>query len=377
MKGAGCLFTILVIVASLVLLFALNRIRPASLSSDPHRPPPEPHTVPDPDRYLKRAGSLREFDSSQTEDSYRLHYGFIDYSGNTHRIECSILRADHERETAAYGYVWPELKKEIDRRAQRILDREIERRRIQDYLTVRAWDGGGYQWRPHYPAEIDSQTYAKASTLMKEMIGFMKNEYPKAVLHIRQELYLRHGFILKDNTLVIDHGTLVLRNQYPLANCTDALLRSGTGYNERQYLGLYLAFFQEIQYEIPPKEIDGKYVQGLYVPTEVLVNDHGDCDSKSLAFAAMIRSLRKASLVIDLPAHVLVAVESRPGPGQQFVRIGNRYFVLCEVAGPGKLAPGNTGNDNGESGYFDYTLIEPASAELTRDASSEGAREWK
>ena len=33
-------------------------------------------------------------------------------------------------------------------------------------------------------------------------------------------------------------------------------------------------------------------------------------------------------------------IEARPGPGDRFVRLGIRYFVLCEVAGPGKSPPG-------------------------------------
>jgi hypothetical protein len=38
------------------------------------------------------------------------------------------------------------------------------------------------------------------------------------------------------------------------------------------------------------------------------------------------------------------------------VQVGNRYFVLCEVAGPGKLHPGREPIPR----TFSYILIEPA-----------------
>jgi hypothetical protein len=52
---------------------------------------------------------------------------------------------------------------------------------------------------------------------------------------------------------------------------------------------------------------------------------------------------------------MLLGVEMRPGPDERFVRLGNRHFVLCEVAGPAKRHPGWSD----ASGWFEYVLIEP------------------
>jgi hypothetical protein len=56
-----------------------------------------------------------------------------------------------------------------------------------------------------------------------------------------------------------------------------------------------------------------------------------------------------------VPGHALVGVEEKPGPDEAYVRLGNRYFVLCEVAGPGKIPPGRASI----SGSYEYVLIEP------------------
>ena len=56
------------------------------------------------------------------------------------------------------------------------------------------------------------------------------------------------------------------------------------------------------------------------------------------------------------PGQALVGGEAPALPGEQPVRVGNRTFILCEVAGPAKLRPGA----KSVSGSFEYVLIEPA-----------------
>ena len=112
--------------------------------------------------------------------------------------------------------------------------------------------------------------------------------------------------------------------------------------------------FQEIRYEVPPNEQGGRQTLGFWVPTEVLVNHHGDCDSKAVTFCALWRAFATPMILIVLPHHVLVGVAMPPGPGEQFVRVGNRYYVLCEVAGPGKFAPGTRAVE----GSFRYLAID-------------------
>ena len=148
---------------------------------------------------------------------------------------------------------------------------------------------------------------------------------------VRDARYRERGFLLARGSLEIDYGRLVFSAQRPLNDCTRAMATAAAEDSDRQRLGLFLAFFQELRYEVPPSLIDGRETGGLFVPTEVLVNDHGDCDSKSVAFAAMWRRFSSAMLLIHLTPHA-VGVD---GPARACSRrVGNRYFVLCEVAGP-------------------------------------------
>jgi hypothetical protein len=85
------------------------------------------------------------------------------------------------------------------------------------------------------------------------------------------------------------------------------------------------------------------------------VRGAGDCDSKSAAFCAMWRHLPRRAILILVPEHALVGVEAKPRADEAYVRLGNRYFVLCEVAGPAKIPPGG----KAISGSFEYVMIEP------------------
>jgi len=359
--GAGC-FVLIVFSALVSAFFCLHALRfiPTSLTGiDPHVPPVvQPEPPPDPDKYKSQAGSLREFARSETADAYTLRYGFIDHHGKDHRITCQISKQDHQRESEAFGYVRDQIQSRMNASLLIYLKRELEKRNLALYFRFKMQGFGGYHWTYHLPADRSAEEDRRLQVAIADFKRFLDQEFVVKRDQVEAELYRERGFVIRKNLIVIDHGGIVLRNQQPLIRCYEALKVSGAGYNERQYIGLYLAFFQEIRYELPPDLQNGKKTQGLYVPTEVLVNGHGDCDSKTLAFCAMMRAFGVPLLVVDLPHHVLAAVETRPGPGQAFVRLGNRYFVLCEVAGPAKLYPGVEGNTR-VSGNFEYTLIEP------------------
>ena len=58
-----------------------------------------------------------------------------------------------------------------------------------------------------------------------------------------------------------------------------------------------------------------------------------------------------------------------PAPGERYVQLWLRYFVLCEVAGPAKLHPGIATIPD----RFEYVLVEPAaSARPAERGSSPG-----
>lgn len=352
-RATGCAFLLFffLLLGGFAAIFFLNQVRPKELDV-----PPVPK--PDPDLYLKWVGMQHEFRRTETSDHFNVTYGFIDYHGKKHRISCDIPREGYEKERKNFGYVEKELDEAIDQYLQKYINKEIKTRGIASYMKVRFQGGGGYRWEWSLPGDLEEQEKKRAQKEIDRIVEILKSEAREKVTEIATTLYQERGFRFEKNEIKIDYKKLALQSEPELAGCFDAIHDSGRGYSERQYIGLYLAFLQEIRYEVPPLREDGKFIQGLWVPTEVVVNNHGDCDSKSVTYAAFCKKMGVPVIVIRIPGHVLVGVESTPGPGQEFVRIGNRYFVLCEPAGPGKLYPGNEGR-NDISGNFEYVLIEP------------------
>lgn len=348
---AGCLFVLLVLVlvaSGLGLLVVLPKAAP--------EPVPEPSPTPLPDTYRDSVGSLNRFRRYETADSYRVTYAFIDHMGRSHEVTCGIAQADYRRETSSYGY----RKEDIDLRSRAQLQRFTD-----DVLRARGFEAevkiavkgaySGYHWEWELRGAMGDAEQTRRKQEIEAFLKWYDAAFDEESASVRATLVREQGFRLERNVLQIDYTGIAERAEADLEDCSRALERAGPGYSRRQQLGLFLAFLQEIRYEVPPDVVDGRESFGLYVPAEVVVNDHGDCDSKSAAFASLWLRLGTPVILISLPKHMLVGVEVKPGPREAFVRIGNRYFVLCEVAGPAKLHPG----ERMLSGSFEYVLLEP------------------
>ncbi|MFI5007743.1 MAG: hypothetical protein ACHQKZ_09900 [Solirubrobacterales bacterium] len=369
---AGCLFLVglLALAAALGLLAGLGALRPTA--PPPPRPSPAPRVEPGPEplpeSYKEWVDSLHEFRQWEWGGRYSVGYGFIDHHGRPHQMSCSIERAAHERELAGYGYDEAEIDRIADARVRQYLEQELAQRGLSAYVRVKVERG-----RTSAESEVPSMAadeHARIEAEIKRFYALWDGAIARKREAIEKPLYKERGFLLENHRVSPDYTGLALQGGPALADCFRALGEAGQGYNPRQYLGLFVGFFQEIRYELPPDLIQGRRTLGVFVPTEVLVNDHGDCDSKSVAFAALYRNLGSPVLLIELSHHVLIGAEMRPGPGEKYVLVDNRYYVIGEVAGPGKRRPGDASHDvwNEISGHFRYTVVPAADQGFTRSS---------
>jgi hypothetical protein len=342
----GCFFLACVLLAGAIAALPwMERVGRTLAEAARRTSAPQPAAPP---RASPRAAeSLNEFRRTTRPSEEELSYGFVDYEGRTQRITCFVDRRSHEREVDWFGYLPDEVSAEATRAMLPLVKAALEARGYTDGVRLSV-TGATLSWRVEPRPDMDRA--------MAEIKAAVDEAFAKHRSRARGEALRKRGFLLRADTLNIDYAEVASRASPVLEDCFHALSRSGTGYNLGQLLGLFVAFFQEIRYEVPPDTLNGKEVLGLYVPSEVLIGDHGDCDSKSAAFCAMWRNLDSPMLVVELPTHVLVGVALPPRGDQQFVRIGTRTFVLCEVAGPGKLRPGAKTR---VSGHFAYTMIDP------------------
>lgn len=293
------------------------------------------------------------FERKGAGDRFRLSFGFLDHEENRHEVTCTIRREDYEREVAEFGYSESERSATLNGEVKALLDREAAARGVAPYFTIDVHGDLEYEWSYEVPP-IAGDAARQAAEDFHQWLDTRSGE---AIAPLIDRYYRERGFELEKDTLQVDYERAVLESSDPLADCFEALRRAGGQESAVRQLSLFLSFFQDLRYELPPgQDRQGRETLGFRVPTAVLVQGAGDCDSKAAAFCSMWRRLRGSRvLLILVPEHALVGVEGKPGPDQAFVRLGNRYFILCEVAGPGKVPAGDTSIE----GSFEYVLIEP------------------
>ncbi|MEM1381417.1 MAG: transglutaminase-like domain-containing protein [Pseudomonadota bacterium] len=117
--------------------------------------------------------------------------------------------------------------------------------------------------------------------------------------------------------------------------------------NERERAEAIVNFVQNIPYRVPPQT-------GFLPPRKVLTRNYGDCDSKSVLAAALLRSSNVGRSVVFLTYadHVNIGIEIEPEPGDLSFTLSGRTYVLAEVAGPGEWPIGETDED-GEQQFFE------------------------
>jgi hypothetical protein len=350
MKRSGC--GAIGIAGGLVLALAVAAGVAARLQTSELPSPP----APDADTFLRQVGALHQFRRADAGERLRLSYGFIDYSGRPRHVSCEIDKRDYERDLASFGYFEDEMRKAVGEGLRERFEEEAERRGLRRYLHFELEGGTGYRWRWWTPGGMEPAAEERLEARLRDFDAWLDRRLARQKEELVAQYLRQRGLLLKDGEISVDYEREVERDTGPLADCFAALRQAGEGGSDRRLLGLFLAFVQELHYEVPPDVDLGRHILGFRMPTAVLVEGAGDCDSKSATFCALWRHLPKRAILILVPGHALVGVEGKPRADESYVRLGNRYFVLCEVAGPGKIPPGGTS----VSGDFEYVMIEPA-----------------
>ncbi len=340
MKKGGCALLGCVTGIGLVALAVLAVMRLADLAG-----PEAAETGPAPAGPPERLREVQE-----DPERYRLTYRFRDADEEWREVSCTLRRADVERERKSFGFYRRQMAQEVNRATLGRLQQEASERGVAPYFQIEVLDDGSYRWKWEYPAG----TSAAEIRRIEAFHAWLEGDTSAVLEPLQARYYKERGLRLEKNTISVDYVPVTLKATAPLTDCFKALRRLD---GSRAPIGLFLTFFQDLRYELPADmDPDGRETLGFRVPTAVMVQGAGDCDSKSAAFCALWRQLPARSLLVLVPGHALVAVEGRPGPDQKSIRLGNRTYILCEVAGPGRLPPGETDI----KGSFEYVLIEPA-----------------
>lgn len=144
--------------------------------------------------------------------------------------------------------------------------------------------------------------------------------------------------------VMVDFATATRVLQQPLRAAARGLgATPGIANNDRARVALALGFFQQIPYAaLEDKDRRG----GDFLPAPALLaQNRGDCDSKTVALAAVLRTytpLRKL-VVVTMPGHAILAVDLPSDPEDLAIRSDGRQYVALEAAGPAMAPIGQVG----------------------------------
>lgn len=141
-----------------------------------------------------------------------------------------------------------------------------------------------------------------------------------------------------EGRIMVDFAAAARAFQEPMRDVAKALQGvPGAAGDDRARVALALAFFQQIPYRSLG---DGRRANDFLPGPALLAQNRGDCDSKAVALAAVLRTFvptRKLA-VVTMPGHAVLGVDLPALPGEQTVQAEARQYVLLEPAGP-RLSP--------------------------------------
>ncbi len=145
--------------------------------------------------------------------------------------------------------------------------------------------------------------------------------------------------------IMVDFPAATAALQGPMAAVARALGATPEIANtDRARVALALAFFQEVPYAVlEDKERHG----GDFLPAPALLfQNRGDCDSKAVALAAVLRTYAPSRklVVVTMPGHAILAADLPAQPGDWTIQAKGRQYVALEAAGPALAPIGRVGS---------------------------------
>jgi hypothetical protein len=157
-----------------------------------------------------------------------------------------------------------------------------------------------------------------------------------------QDKSLRHGIMMNedDNQYIVDYAWVV-NNSIPKVRHIAKTIRSAArkrGYrSKRELVGAFATFVQSLEYRIPPDHrVNDKgeeiLTAGAMMPLDTLAKQWGDCDSKSMLFASLVRSINLVDVsFIVMDNHLFAAVQLAPTHDDHAIRHDRDGWVLIEL----------------------------------------------
>jgi len=152
----------------------------------------------------------------------------------------------------------------------------------------------------------------------------------------------KHGIKMLEegNRFTIDYNWVINQNESTITEIAKRIRSTArrNGYrSKRELIGAFASFVQSLKYRVPrDHRINSKneiiLTAGAMMPLETLSMGWGDCDSKSMLFAALVQSIGLVDVCfIVMDEHLFAAVQLRHNQDDQFIKHKGKDWVLIEL----------------------------------------------
>jgi len=187
------------------------------------------------------------------------------------------------------------------------------------------------------PRRLEFIVRGTNQTKVDRLSAALSGQYQRA-----EDEFLSEGFLVADGRKVfIDYAKVVGYYAPILRPVGRAIAAANVVGGQAGRLALTLALIQTIPYdELQTRDVESGF--DFVTPTTLFDINKGDCDSKAVALAAILRGmLANARLImVLLPQHAVLGIDLPARGGDATLRHEGRQYLLMEAAGPAPFLPG-------------------------------------
>lgn len=200
----------------------------------------------------------------------------------------------------------------------------------------------------------------KVDSLLKKYqnkLSYLKKDFSNEFKSIQDRTFEAYYFKVKrhrnNTTILLNYRRLVYDSLKQVKPISDALYDPSL--NQRSQIQKVLTFLQTIPYS-PLLGREDKNYSGFYPPLVLINKNRGDCDSKSVAFLAIIHHMFPSmkSIFILTPDHAFVGLQLPPFKKDKVIPFKGNLFVVAEPVGPGLFEIGTDASKRNKA----YTIEE-------------------
>lgn len=282
----------------------------------------------------------------QQQDSLSFHYQF-DINGQRQQLSFNLSHATLAAHFPKFRALKPTL-------MQHYLWRDLQRHTAQyPGVTIQRLPGA------------DSLAYrltGKDNTLLQQLqqeLATLLAEQTRS--YLQREYYQQVTLTNQQQVLIPDHQRLMQDSLPALLPVATALHQAIAQLSSRQALGYISQWLQQIPYQ-DLSDRQRSSGASFSPPLRLLRENRGDCDSKAVLLAGLLRLLMPSVklAIVYLPGHAMLAVQLPTEGSDTTVSINGVNYILVDATGPALQNPGQIASDYrifSQSGAFTYQSL--------------------